>query len=76
MLNIIDGDTVFDVHKLTNEEFEAKSDEWKKGWYCYQMSLDMNMTEEELNTQSKEWWDGFLYANASQHFFKGGYVPM
>jgi len=64
------------VRRLSDAEFEAKSSEWIAGWVSYQMTLDEKMTREEMDAQSDEWWRGFLYANASNPFFKSGYVPM
>ena len=64
------------VRRLSNAEFKAKSSEWVAGWVSYQMSLDLNMTREEMDSMTDEWWRGFLYANASNPFFKGGYTIM
>lgn len=53
---------------MTDEEYRAKSDEWKKGWRVCQQAEDLPAQ------RSKEFEEGYRYA--LEHPIGSVYVPM
>lgn len=60
-------------NKMTKEEWDSKSPEWKKGWRAGQLGEDIIMSDEEIESMSDDWKDGLVFAITHP---TGGYVPM
>ena len=60
-------------NKMTKQEWNSKSSDWKRGWRAGQLGEDVIMSDKEIESMSDDWKDGLVFAITHP---TGGAVPM
>ena len=61
---------------MEEREWLSHTEDWRRGVQDYIMANDMEMTEEEKEAMSEEWWNGLKYAAQYPEKFCICLVPM
>ena len=60
-------------NKITKEEQDNKSRDWKNGWRAGQLGEDMDMGDKEIENMSEDWKNGLKFAITHP---TGGAIPI